>query len=501
MVTPKIHDQDPNIVSPEEKLDLSKIVSREQFDKAFTDTYNRDLFPYDNNNFLIKRLNEDNRALRRTPALKEEIDVALIADDDEALLEAAEDISKDGLQSKKPIGAFLSYLTLVQGINDRKVTVANRETPADRANALMILVARNLANSISDDQVTDAHYSARYLQARMDALYAKTHDEHYPFYREKLRHLILELHKRDMANQYIDALPGNDEGTVSEETLKRDSERVKQLFAEVQSTQRYGVKMGYTPDKRGGSLIFSPPYDGRDYLDAPNLNAHHLTLDTPALAEIIHSRAKHPKRLKLESANNTYKNAHGQEELTISLSAEALDPLTNIVLGPDGELYVDRQCTVSYAEIARSKGKYQAYRDLQATILANYFDLTHTAIAPAALEKETNNLTIPSASEESSLKSIERLVIPRLRALSAKAEQQAIDTEEEKGRSVRWHGVVWHIRTLPSGWFASPAAQERAEKLGVTLAPGETIVKAHNRGSKALGEVVGHQLVTLPQDS
>jgi hypothetical protein len=335
----------------------------------------------------------------------------------------------------------------------------------------------------------------------MDALYAKTHDEHYPFYREKLRHLILELHKRDMANQYIDALPGNDENTVNEETLKRDSEYVKRLFAEVQSTQRYGVKMGYTPDKRGGSLVFSPPYDSREYLDTPHLNAHHLTLDTPAVAEIIHSRAKHPKRLKLESANNTYKNAHGQEELTISLNAEALDPLANIVLGPDGELYVDRQCTVSYAEIARGKGKYQAYRDLQATILANYFDLTHAVIAPATLERETANLSTPPASEQHFVESIEHLVIPRLRALSSKEEQQTTDTDEQKGRSVRWHGVVWHIRTLPLGWFASPAAQERAEELGVTLAAGETIVKAHNRGSKALGEVVGHQLVTLSQDS
>ena len=219
------------------------------------------------------------------------------------------------------------------------------------------------------------------------------------------------------------------------------------------------------------------------------------------MAEIIHSRAKYPKKLKLEPIDHRYRDATGQEALYVSLSTEALDPLSILELGPDGELYIDKQCRVSYAEVARIKGKYQAYRSLQATILANYFDLTHAAIAPAVLEKERANLTLPSRSEQRSLESIEQLVIPRLRALSSKEGGEQFTRKNNQERSVRWHNVIWHIRTLPPGWFASPAAQERAGEMGVTLKPGETIVKAHNRGSKALGEVVGHQLVILDQGS
>ena len=273
-----MHDQDPtSLLATEGKLDLSKIVSREQFDKAFTDTYDRDLFPYSDDEFLMQRLNEDNRTLRRNPALKEEIDIALIADDDEALLEVTKDIAEAEVHHKKPISAILSFLTFVQDVNDRKVALMGRETPADRANAIVILNAHNLACDIPNEQVADAHYSARFLQTRMDALYAKTHNERYPYYKGKLGHLVTELYRRDMANQYIDALPGSDPNIVSEETLKSDSQSIKELFARVQSTQRYGVKMGYTPDHRGGSLVFSPPYDPRDYVDNPTLNPRPVT--------------------------------------------------------------------------------------------------------------------------------------------------------------------------------------------------------------------------------
>src|SRR5436305_1140618 len=100
---------------PTGRLDLSRVVlTREQFEEKFTTTYERDLFSYDDDSFLMQRLMEDNRILRRAPQLKEEVGVALIADDDEAILEVVDDITQAWQEfspkPQRPINTILSYL-------------------------------------------------------------------------------------------------------------------------------------------------------------------------------------------------------------------------------------------------------------------------------------------------------------------------------------------------------------------------------------------------------
>jgi hypothetical protein len=489
------------------KLDLSRFISKDQVAKSIQDTYSRDLFPYSRDDLLELRLNQGNRILRRAPNLKEEIETALMTENDETILGAVNNIAAAYQQfspkDEKPINTILSFLTLVRSIKDYKIALLGQDAPLMRARALMILCAQELAKSIPENLLTDGSNSTVFIEDRMDSLYKKTGDSNYSIYKTQLVVLAREIHVRDMATRYIEALPGDDQKPVTREELEHDSRQIHNLFSGMQSTRQFGVKMGYIPDERGGSLVFSPPHDPYNYLDdtADLAQVHPLTYQTRAEADIVHSRLKHPKKLQPKITTQTYVEETGRSSSVNVIGAEPLEPLSFICLGPDGELYVDRQCTVSYADMARTKGKYHAYRELQATVLAHYFDLTHAITKSPTAEQDSATSTL-TASDTNRLEAIERLLIPRISANQPHGNtQQPAPEPDQPKRSVRYHGVTWFRRPLPAGWHASPDAHKLAEKVGVTLEPGETFVKAHHRGSKALGEVAGHQLITRNQRS
>jgi hypothetical protein len=168
------------------------------------------------------------------------------------------------------------------------------------------------------------------------------------------------------------------------------------------------------------------------------------------------------------------------------IDATALDALAHFFLGPDGELYTGIDCRTSLRDIALRHNKYHAYRDLQATIIAHYFDLTHSLDEVAGVQKREPQ---PLKTAGTPLESIERLVIPRV----FRKKSSVSGSSDQPIRTLRRHGVTWHVRKLPEGWRASPRAHELARELGVTLGEHETIVKEHKRGSKELGEVTSHR--------
>lgn len=82
------------------------------------------------------------------------------------------------------------------------------------------------------------------------------------------------------------------------------------------------------------------------------------------------------------------------------------------------------------------------------------------------------------------------IIVPRLRAIvherSAMArefEREYAEDEERTRNRVRTHECVGHARVLPPGHRASAQAIALAAESGVTLSPGETWVRKHQRGS------------------
>ena len=65
---------------------------------------------------------------------------------------------------------------------------------------------------------------------------------------------------------------------------------------------------------------------------------------------------------------------------------------------------------------------------------------------------------------------------------------QGGQTEGGSRRITVYHGVTGHIRDLPAGWKPSQEAIDEARRHNIFLAPGQTFVKPHHRGSELAEE-------------
>jgi hypothetical protein len=213
------------------------------------------------------------------------------------------------------------------------------------------------------------------------------------------------------------------------------------LFAQAREHQRYGVKIGYkAQDYRSGSLVFSPPIDVTAELSKIN-KAHPLIVlkgENYPVALIVDSAEKAFDK-KIVYRNTETQPARVQSGLNID-GREMFNLLDN---GKLSTFHTD----LDLAKIAARKGTYHAYRQIQAEVLAGFIDL------------------------------------PRIKALRG----ERINTDRNTAKEVRFHGVVWHICRLPEGWHALPEAPALAQEACINLEDSEKSVRAHHRGSKALG--------------
>jgi len=483
-----MRDLDPT--SPAPALDLTiPYKSKEELEANYKTVFMRDLFPYEDGKFLVGRIASPNRILRHAPELYDQTRAALVADDDESLIGLAEDIDIArqlyAPENAKPISAILSFVTLLEAIRQQLPSV---DGAGARINALINLIIKRTADSFPEDQLLDATQTIHYICNQLQQLYNETGYTQLETINLELFSLLDAIYVRLHTYQYIDMLPADLDNITTEE-MRHDTQHVAELFTEIRATQHYGVKMGYVEDPRGGTLIFSPPIDPSEVF-AHVASPHPLMLQDSSIAGIRHSRKKRHSRIKIKATQLT-------QGLSSIGNVDDIDPITSMSLGKDGELYTDRDCRTPLVDIARAKGKYTAYRDMQARIIAHYFDITHSLDEVRQVQQTITATNAEThTSSRSPMESIERLVIPRANVRKGEQIQTIHNIQENRpSRNVRQHGVVWHIRELPEGWHASPNALELAKKLGVTLRPNETIVKEHRRGSRLLGEVTAHHLI------
>lgn len=486
-----MRDLDPT--SSAAHLDFTKPYEPEEDKQTrFTRVFERDLFPYSDNGTLLNRLSGSNRLLRHAPELHDQIGAALTADDDESLIGLADDIEIARYlyspENEKPVNTAFSYLTLLDAISKQALSIDKAD---GRWNALCNLITKRFTDSFPEDQLEEVTDTIYYLSQRIDQINAKAPSTRLETMKVELLSLAGNMYKRIYSYRYIDLFPDDPGSTVTEEEAHHDTEQIAELFTDIRATQSYGVKMGYIEDPRGGTLIFSPPIDTNEAF-AHIRSPHPLLLQDNSVADVTHSRKKRHPHIKIKS----HQPIRG---LSIVGSTDDLDAILIMSLGKDGELYTDRDCRTPLVDIARAKGKYTAYRDMQARILAHYFDMTHplddVRRIQQTIDTSTTNAPTPP---ESPMESIAKLVIPRTRFHNEHTQTTHATQEDKPKRSVREHGVVWHVRELPEGWHASPSALELAQQLGVKLEANETIVKEHKRGSRLLGEVTTHQFIERP---
>lgn len=449
------------------------------------------LRPYQDTDYFKKRFLERNRPLRRNPELSEIIGNTLLADDDQSIIDTVEliDLARqlETSPDQPPITLLLAQMSLDREINDIKVSLVGTETPADRVNAITSLTQNILIDQV-DDEAIPAYQAAAALIRKQFEMPAFQHatDIDTAWYITKLRFMEAGLTNKQIAVNHIKMLPGEAEETSQIDAL-HDSQDIADLFEIHRRKQRYGVKMGYKKqDFQEGSLVYAPNIAHEVYAaDLHSANYHPITTarEYESLCHVIDSPVSSFKK-KIAYKDTTEGGARSHK---INIAARgAFDILPNGELRANGSNLLLRDIAVKY-------GKYSAYRQLQAEVLADYLDLTNPADAPLK-ESQPSETAIETERGTRTPSDVVRDILLARLPNRRTGEQTDKDTPQST-REVRLHGVVWHIRQLPSGWRASPNAEELAQQAGITLKDGETFVRPHKRGSKALGEVVTHHLV------
>lgn len=453
------------------------------------------LRPYEDDAFFSDRLRSRSRVFRRDPDAAPFIGETLERSDDASIITAAamlDEALASGTSGREPaVATILSYLTLIQGIEDIHDERLGQAAPNDRANALAQLVARNMNLRIPDNRVSEFMLSNEFLLQRLqEAKLDRSIDKRYMSV--KLRVFQDTLTSRALGMAYADAIPAQDQEAVAAETIEGESAAIAEQFNQIMAAQQYGMKLAYKRHYLGGSMIFNEPATLEDVTLTQPDNVHPLTITSPAVAELTHSRLKSFQKLKRQE--NRILEGDG-----IGMTYGKIGTISIFYVDSRGELFVDRFCNHSVRDIFVAQQKYGAYRSLQADVLASYFDLTQPAKLVNRVKRDIPTAAAAPTMHETPDEVIRRLLLPRVRALAESAPETEAETvpEETEGptRSLRYHGVTWHRRQLPEGWSPSPQALELARAARITLKPGETFVKAHHRGSKRIGEVVAHHIV------
>lgn len=471
----------------------------------FESFYERHLQPYDDNLFLIDQLTGDSRTLRRHPELRETIHLALLCDDDASLQEAGTELEEVAIREPllRSIPArTLDYLRFVQQLDRIKADCVGFEAPSDRSNFLMHVGLDSFTRNMPVETLKEQHFTNLYLAERLRTLGEEgfVSLDGYGYLSTKLAHLASNTEiALDNSNYFEFGASEPDSREYDHDEIERDSKYTARLFQSIHDSRDYGMKLGYFTHEMGGSLVYNDLANMiidelNNKSEGNHKNVHPLSVAQKrrVVFDVAHSAYSDPSFSKPKYIYN--RDVHGQAASS-QIAYTNLNPLLMTYVGQNGELYSDLSCRRPLVYDAAAHGRYEQYRRLQATIFAEYFDLTHSS----AIEDTNEGITLPHIPSAyvagQPIEVFRELVVPRIARQDAR---QHAETEEASNEpSVKFHDVTYFRRKLPAGAKASPEAQRLAAEHGIDLPEGKTFVRAHSRGSKRLGEVIAHRFVTL----
>ena len=462
------------------------------------------LSPYTDPDFLEQRLMADSRLFRRLPELTSSITESLSSGNSEDILGTTDLLAYARAMfapKGNPPATIIGALTTSHKIDKLAGELATknpteRDVIVYRFSSLASLNLRDIASEIPPEELPSYFHSCLSLSEMMRLLPAGPNTRVVQMDIEWLSYFARMVWQRFSVYAYFSLMPSNETEEPTQAEVAADNTKISALFKEMNLTRQFGLKPGYTSDERGGSLVFSTT-DDLSFVPGEHSDTFLDNHFHNSLAMIVHSKRKSFKNVRLRTRDA------GLSDMvkTTVVDMAPLDPVASFYLGEDGELYNEATCTDRALDLALAAGKYTAYRDLQATILAHYYDLTHSvgdiSNIKAQIDSSHNGIlrtgTVPT-------ELISKLLIPRAR-YRADEESDSNNKDDDdhliepQARELRLHSVVMHRRKLPEGWSPSPEALEIANQLGIRLLPGETIVREHKRGSELLGEIAAHKLI------
>jgi hypothetical protein len=385
-------------------------------------------------------------------------------------------------RSKSTRQIILGYLNACVWIDTARIAFRGMQSDTRLMSNLSTYVRRQITDSIPLDART-----RNLINVLNDAL-ANAHDQEITqadtlaWVHTRLTildtELIQAMHFKDRVSEYYEQT-----GDIPEADMERVEHDVRLLNAHSMASRKYGTKPAYTEASIGGSWIF---YDGDEYRRNILREAHNVVL--PRFAAVVyHSPLTELGNVRMGIDSHSF---NGMGDLKyIGGGLGAAQPDFHVVIGLDGTINFDYECLQPIDRLLA--GNPQAAQKLKAEIASNFYDLSMPIDDNSP--KLPRNYSGMSELERRDFDPVLRLLVPRIRRLT-EPEPPTV----EKPRTVREHDVVWFVRPLPQGWKASPEAIENARRVGVTLEPNETFVRAHKRG---LGHsVAGYHAVRRTMD-
>lgn len=494
--------------------DMSKPAHFEDLNKSEIDRLEDYCRPLQDDETLIRRINGESRHLRAFPEIRQVIADAISKDDDKSIVGAADYIKMaldiynlERSRPSTPAAALLDHLNLCGELFNNVVEADNFLEAEARVGDLAYTISANQVLKIPEQELTGYSYVAKYLAKRLDS--NKIIEKLKPYelahgYYGIIEFLNVFIDNRNHLVNYLDDMPKDETlEIISDSQVEVDNLEIQSMFEQAMQNRCYGVKNGYKSQKnREGIFVFAdlekiktnlPRFSNLE-LEEKHMQfekglAYVLDLPQPSYSKNVGNFLKRVS--SPQSADNKQMPSFNiRDELSIQ---------------KDGRL-VSTFDVVSIEHLARDKGCYKTYRNVQAEILANFIDLvTPIENSNLANEIEKRDAKKFKKSDNAGADIVRKLLIPRIKAAQIRnnsSENEYISGEEdssESRREVKLHSVVWHIRQLPEGWHASPNAQAMAADAGITLKNGETFVKPHSRGVKKMGEVAVHEFVCRPE--
>ena len=395
--------------------------------------------------------------------------------DKNSLLDIGVDIGVDIIQQKTSArNRIVAYLNTIRAIDDLRLEVLSKNAHYDIVLGVGTYMRAILVGELLQTKSTELVFDA--LETTLKKAYELGDDVEQSQYETHLSRLAL---LRSRYDTYKSAKNIGEKYDVNDESSEDEYSSLKQnatlLSREAMRHRKYGTKPAYIDASMGGAWIF---YDGEDWRHKMSSKGSRVSNYVNVAAVVGYSPYDEFKSLKFQIDKSNPNLA--------AISGPGMDKITFLVyIGQDGVISMDPEGIEDLG--LDLKLSHIQELSLRAEIASNFYDLSMPVMKHHPEDKVFEN---PVERKKQKFNPIKELLIPRIRYIE---QGEYFSASDDVTRTIREHDVVWFVRTLPSGWHASPDAVAEAEAYGIELAKNETFVKAHTRGTG--NKVMGYHAV------
>lgn len=392
-----------------------------------------------------------------------------------AMFDVGVDIGTDIAQgSTSARNKIVMYLNVVRSISDLRLEILKEDDSYSTVLGVSAYMRAALVGELLQAKSADAVFDAieETLRKAWDSGDAVERSQ-YEAHLSRLTLLSSRYNTYKSTRGVGEKYDVNDELSDDEYISLRESATL--LTSEAMRHRKYGTKPAYIDASMGGAWIF---YDGDDWQRKMSTSGSRAENYTNVAAVVGYSPYSEFKSLKfqVDRSNPDLVQMAGPSMSKIDFM---------LYIGQDGVISMDPDGLEDLGLDLNLSHTQEL--SMRAEIASNFYDLSMPVVKHRPEDK-----TFEDAVDRRKQKfnPIKELLIPRIRYME---QHERISGADDISHAIREHDVVWFVRTLPSGWHASPDAVAEAEAHGIELAENETFVKAHTRGKG--NRVMGYHAV------